>query len=109
MINSYRSSVQLGMDVAVYTAMKSEIALKADIETAEGEDFELIADKCKSRLFSFIADLPIGSPLRICDMGRELLKIPGVVNYHFTSPAGDFSPALSQEVRCTDIALKRSR
>lgn len=105
--SALRDKAELGMDFSVSNAGENHITVNAELEIREGEDFDLVCEESRKRLSQFIAAMPIGSPVRLCELGKCLLESPAVLNYSFISPAADIPPTATEEIKCDEIIFTR--
>lgn len=79
----------------IQTEKAAENNVKTDllVKIKEGFSEDEVLPKCQTALLDYFSALLIGEEIRICDMGKILMEIPGIENYRFAAPSKDIVPA----------------
>lgn len=102
--NACKRVLTAGSAVYVKEAEENSIDVNLLVKIKEGFSEDEVLPKCKNALLDYFSSLFIGEEIKICDMGKLLMEIPGTENYRFVTPDKDVSPA-ADSVAVPDITV----
>lgn len=80
---------EIAVDVKVLAPTVKTVDIQAELEVAEGVDFEPVRTAAEAALAGRFTGKLLGRPVRLAELGSILYGVEGVVNYHILSPAAD--------------------
>lgn len=91
--NACKELLTIGSILWVGSADENKVNVELLVKIKEGFSEYEVLPACKNALLDYFSSLLIGEEIRICDMGKLIMEIPGTENYRFVTPAKDIVPA----------------
>ena len=95
----------IDLERAIYVKLKSYCPAGIDLKVKDNLDEENTIEICRERIEDFFSDLQIGEEIRLCDLGKVLMEIDGIVNYRFLTPESDITPPADCEITLSDLTI----
>lgn len=100
-----KSYCPAGIDLKVKEAEQYGVSLSLLVKVKDNLDEENTIEICRERIEDFFSDLQIGEEIRLCDLGKVLMEIDGIVNYRFLTPESDITPPADCEITLSDLTI----
>lgn len=87
---------EIGVDVKVYSALRCDVDIRAEVAPQAGFEAAAVQDACLDALKSYMEALRVGEPLLVAHLVRRLLEVEGVHNARIAAPAADLIPGAGE-------------